>query len=82
MSASAGFSIDLTEVEHEINENRVTVWRGKTTSHFTLPRRRPRISVHEFEKGRGQLVIGGFSSITVSVVGPLETVRRLRDAVL
>lgn len=82
MSGSAGFSIDLTETDYTVDENRITVTRGKTTSHYTLPRRRPRITVHEFDKGRGQLLVGGFSSIAVSVVGPLEVVRRLRDAVL
>jgi hypothetical protein len=77
-----GLTINLDGADYTIDENRVTVRTGRVTSHYTLPRRRPRISIHEFEKGRGQLLIGGFTSVAVSVNGPLDAIRRLRDAVL
>ena len=82
MSGLGGFNIDLTNADYTVDDNAVTVRRGKVTSHYRLPCKRARISVHEFEQGRGRLEIGGFNSIAVTVLGPLEVVRQLRDAVL
>jgi len=82
MSGLGGFNIDLTNADYDVDDSFITVRRGKATSHYRLPRKRPRITVHEFEQGRGRLEIGGFNAIAVTVLGPLEVVRRLRDAVL
>lgn len=77
-------SIVLPEnpAEYRIDENQITLRRDRVTTHYRLPRGRPVISVHRFADNRGQLNIGGFSSLTVTVVGPLEIVNQLRDAVL
>lgn len=65
-----------------IDENRVTVISETCTTVFTLPKGQRRISLLRTGHGRGQLSIGGFKALTVTVVGPLAAVNRLRDAVL
>lgn len=68
--------------DYTIDGNQLTMRRGRATTHYRLPRARPVISVHEYESGRGQLNIGGFNSLAVTIVGPIQDIKTLRDGVL
>lgn len=65
-----------------VTENRIVQERDKTTATYTLPRGARRVVVYDNGGGRGQLMIGGFTSITVSVKGDMAILNRLREAVL
>lgn len=60
----------------------VTSSNGGLQSRYALPRGRARVTVDRTGKGRARLVIGGFTTTTVSVVGPVSTIEKLREAVL
>lgn len=52
------------------------------TTVVKLPRGRPRVSMFVLGSGRAQLVIGGFTTTTVAVTGPVEAIQALREEVL
>ena len=60
----------------------VTSANGTLQSRYLLPRGKPRVTVDHIGHGRARLVLGGFTTTTVSVVGPSETIAKLREAVL
>lgn len=69
------------EGDYKISDNRVWLLHDGIEACYTLPSRRPRITLFHMGK-RAQLTIGGFKTVTVSVTGPVEDVKKLRDAVL
>jgi hypothetical protein len=81
MSASPPFSIDLDEGVL-VEGNRVTVRTEHGTAVYNLPRSAPRISVRWMSESRSELIIGGFKSLTVRLVGPTETIEKIREGVL
>lgn len=67
-----------------IDDNVVTVVSnsGKTRARYKLPRGKARVTLSRIGSGRAQLALGGYTTTTVSVVGPIETLEALREAVL
>lgn len=73
--------IILTKTNHEVSRNRITTWTDTSSTVWTLPKKANRVSVQSAGRGRARLVIGGFKTITVSVVGPVDVIERLRNEV-
>ncbi len=69
--------ISLTKTNHTISQNRVSVTSSLGETVWTLPKRATRVSVQSASNGRKRLVIGGFKSVTVTVVGPVESIDQL-----
>ncbi len=69
--------IRLTKANHTISQNRVSVTTSLGETVWTLPKRATRVSVQSAGNGRKRLVIGGFKSVTVTVVGPVESIDQL-----
>ena len=65
-----GWWIDGNIITIDSKDGR-TVWR--------LPRGRARVSLHRLGKGRARLVVAGFTTVTVEVVGPEKTLRKLME---
>lgn len=65
-----------------IDGNVVSIQTEHTLARYRLPKGRPRVSIHMIGKGRAQLIIGGFTTTTVAVNGPIDTIRKLREEVL
>lgn len=65
-----------------IDANTVSVRTEHSLSVFRLPKGRPRVVMSRLGNRRAQLIIGGFTTTTVTVNGPTETIRKLREAVL
>lgn len=64
------------------DDNLITV-RGRTrTMSVRLPRRKPRVILERHGGNRGQLIIGGYTTITVAVRGSLTVLEELRRRVL
>jgi hypothetical protein len=55
---------------------------GQIQSRYVLPRGRPRVTIDRIGRGRARLLIGGFTTTTVTVVGPTAAIEALRTAVL
>lgn len=74
-------TIDLADGwSHDANV--VTVTGEHSTSVFRLPKGRSRVTLHRLGRGRGQLVIGGFKTVTVVVNGRYADVEKLMKEVL
>jgi hypothetical protein len=65
-----------------VDGNRITIEHKHGIDTYVLPRTQRRVSIHYLSAGRHQLIIGGFGSVTVTVNGPAERIRKLREAVL
>lgn len=65
-----------------VSDNRIIQERDGHTAYYTLPLHARRVVLYHHGGGRGQLVIGGFKTNTVSVAGPLSILRPLLEAVL
>lgn len=65
-----------------IDDNTVTVRTEHSLSVYRLPKGRARVTVTRLGGDKSQLIIGGFTTITVSVIGPFDAINRLRKAVL
>ena len=67
-----------------VDDNIITVVSGggDNKARYRLPRGKPRVVTVRLGSGRDQLNIGGFTTTTVSVVGPSKTIAALREAVL
>lgn len=71
----------MAPVEFSIEENVVRVSTDRSTSVYTLPRSAARVVMTDLGDDRSRLVIGGFKSVTVSVVGPTRSIKRLWEGV-
>jgi len=65
-----------------IDGNTVTTRTDMTTAVYRLPKGRPRVVMQRLGNRRSQLIIGGYTTTTVAVNGPADTIRKLREAVL
>ncbi len=74
--------IVLTASNHTISQNRVSVTSLTAVTTYRLPKSASRVSIQTVGKGLSRLVIGGFKTVTVSVVGPTEIIEQLRDQVV
>ena len=73
---------DGTREGYWTDGHRVAVRAGHSVSIYTLPKGNRRVTLTRLGNGRGQLVLGGFKAVTVTVTGPMATVATLREAVL
>lgn len=62
----------------DIDRNVITVRDGSGSTTWRLPRGRAKVSLRKVGKGRARLVVGGFSSIAVEVIGPIKDLEKLR----
>lgn len=69
-------------VAWEIDENRVTTRSESTEAVYRLPKRSPRVVLTRTRDGRSRLLVGGFTRAAITVEGPTDAIRRLREAVL
>ena len=66
----------------KVDGNRITVEHDRGIDTYILPRTQRRVSVHYLSATRSQLVIGNFRQVAVTVNGPVNAIRKLREAVL
>lgn len=78
----AKHQLDSDEPGWWVDANTVSVRTEHSLSVYRLPKGRPRVVLHRLGGRRAQLIIGGFTTTTVAVNGPTETIRKLREAVL
>jgi hypothetical protein len=78
---SAGID-DRTRLGWWIEGERVTVRTAHSISVYRLPKAARRITMMKLGARRSQLAIGGFTSTSVVVNGPNDTIAKLREAVL
>lgn len=78
----AKHQIDSDEPGWWVDEHVVSVRTEHSVSVFRLPKGRPRVVMSRLGNRRAQLIVGGFTTTTVAVNGPVETIKKLREAVL
>jgi hypothetical protein len=61
----------------DIDRNVISVREGSGVTVWRLPRGRAKVSLRKIGKGRARLIVGGFASIAVEVVGPVADLEKL-----
>ena len=66
-----------------IDDNTIEIIRtGGSVARYKLPRGKARVVVSPIDDEKSRLILGGFTTVTVSVVGPHQPIQQLREAVL
>lgn len=60
----------------------VTITTATRQSIYRLPKSARRIVLETLSRDRARLILGGFTTTTVTVVGPKSCIEQLREAVL
>jgi hypothetical protein len=73
---------DATDVGWWIDGN--VIWNRQTLSEtrYSLPKGNRRVTTERLGNGQARLTLGGFKTVTFSVVGPRDAILQLRGAVL
>lgn len=79
---SKNIVLDPDDAKWRVTGRRVEILGEVAHETYTLPKGCRRVVVQSAGRHRSQLVLGGFSSTTVTVTGPSYVIKRLRDEVL
>lgn len=64
------------------DDNVVTVRSDLSVATYRLPARKPRVSLQRLGKGRSRLLLGGFTTTSVTIDGPTAEIEALREALV